>query len=275
MVLALLRNNVAAFGLFDTLVPIASILTVSGLTVVVLPKHEVFGWFLLVWWLMAVMISLQDQLFANPTQWSAGDWRGLVLLLGVPLGILGILYSWFQRSPAVRLLLLRDCPLWCLFAIHVYRLDGLSILWPLWRGNIPKYLGLQTILLDVLIGASAIPLVCTTYRHGVGVLLVEGGWQRQGIWLWNSLGLYDLVSAYVLVVMNFAQVGGGGTTTFITDPPLAVLGFHPIPLIVLFQAPMAIGTHVMMLSSMDVMIQKQGCMLPLHARIERARGRMS
>ena len=278
MVLALLRNNVVAFGLFDTLVPIASILTVSGLTALILPKHEAFGLFLLVWWLMVVGISIQDQIFANPTRWSPGDWRGVVLLLGVPLGILGTLYTWFQRRPAVRVLLLRDCPLWCLIAIHVYRLDGLSILWPLWNGNIPKYLGLQTILLDVLIGASSIPLLWMTYRRGVAGLLVEGGWRRHGVWLWNSLGLYDLVSAYALVAMNFAQVGGGTTTgsaTFITDPPLAVVGFHPIPLIVLFQAPLAIGTHLIMLTSMDVIIQKQGCTLPLHARIERVRGRKS
>lgn len=257
--------DVATLGLFDTLVPVASILTVSGLTALILPRQEGFGLFLLVWWVIVVAISLQDKVFAKQNQWSRNDWMGLLLLIGFPLGVLVALYTWFRVRPAFRIFLYRNCPLWCMFAIHVYRLDGLSIIWPLMNGSIPKYLGLQTIFLDVLIGAMSIPLLWMTYWKGVGAL--EGGWQRDFVWFWNSLGLYDLASAYVILVMNFVRVGG----SFVTDPPLTVVGFHPVPLIVLFQAPLAIGTHVFMLTSMDVIIQKQGSTLPLHARLERVR----
>lgn len=208
-------DHMTSLGLFDTLVPVASILTVSCLTLLILPRHQTFGLFLLVWWLMVVAISLQNTLFTQPNEWNRrDDWRGLAVLICVPIGILGALYMWFQTSPSFRNLILRKIPLWCMFAIHAYRLDGLSIVWPLIHGSIPKYLGLQTILLDVLIGTLSIPLIWETYRNGVGAL-AGGSWQREGVWLWNSLGLYDLVSAYLVLVMNFAGVGG----SLVTDPP--------------------------------------------------------
>jgi hypothetical protein len=162
-----------------------------------------------------------------------------------------------------------------MFAIHVYRLDGISLIGPLMNGTIPKYIGLQAMVLDILIGASSIPLLWMTYWNGIDPL--AGGWRRDGLWLWNSLGLYDLVSGYVFLAMNFARLGESRTTTstLVTDPPLAVVGFHPIPLLVLFQAPLAMGTHLLMLTSMEVILQKQGSMLPLHTRLERIRGSKS
>lgn len=255
----------AKLGLFDTLTPMASIVTASFLTVYTLPRHGSFGIFVLLWWLTSVMISIQDRIFRQQDAWSENDLGGLVVLIGLPTLMIGVLFAWFQLRPAFRLFVLQKMPLWCMFAIHLYRLDGLSIILPLMNGSVPKYLGLQMILLDVLIGGSSIPLAWITYQKGVAAL--ESGWQRDFLWLWNSIGLYDLVSAYLVVVLNFSQIGG----EVLCDPPLAVVGFHPIPLIVLFQAPLAILTHLVMLLSMDVILQKQGSSLPLHVRLKRIR----
>ena len=254
-----------ALGLFDTLVPLASIITIFVLVVYILPKQEYFGLFFLIWWLVSVFISLRNDLFAEVGKWSSHDWIGMVVLVGIPTLILGSLYAWFQTQPKIRIFLYKDVPLWILFGLHVYRLDGMSIILPCWRGNIPWYLGLQMILLDVLIGASSIPLAWLAYSRGADA--VASGWLKDFVWFWNSLGLYDLASAYVVLIMNFSRIGG----TMVTDPALSTVGFHPIPLIVLFQGPLAIAIHSLLLTSMDEIIHRQTIGLPLHIqRIRRA-----
>lgn len=257
--------DASSFGLFDTLVPVASIVTISVLVVYILPKQECFGLFLLIWWTTSVIISLRSNLFVEAGKWSSYDWSGMVVLLSFPAMILCALYAWFQMQPKLRIFLYKEVPLWALFGLHAYRLDGLSIILPFWRGSIPKYLGLQMILLDVLIGATSIPLAWLTFSRGADA--VASGWWKDCVWFWNSLGLYDLASAYIVLTMNFFQIGGA----YVTDPALSTLGFHPIPLIVLFQAPLAVAIHILLLTSIESIIQNQTTGLPIHVqRIRRA-----
>jgi len=305
------KDIAKSLGIFDTLVPIASIATIMGITTLILPRHGGLGFFFLLWWFIVVMISLQEQIFQDPYRWKPNiDWKGMIVLIGLPLTVLWILIRWFQTKPSIRICLLKDCPLWCMFAIHIYRLDGLSILWLLQNGTIPKFLGYQILVLDVWMGLSSILLVILTYQKGVNafpngrrIRQQQQSWRRNLLWFWNSLGLYDLISGYILLLLNFmlqqpamediTNGGSGGeeenegrggfrffssfatsrSTLFLfTDPPLSIVGFHPIPLIVLFQAPLAMGIHILMLTSMDIILQKQGSLLPLHTRIEQIRG---
>ncbi len=257
--------NTAALGLFDTLVPIASIVTISVLVVYILPKQEHFGLFLLIWWAMSVFLSLRNNFFGAVGEWSRNDGIGMVVLLGFAALVQAVLYIWFRTQPNLRVFLYKKVPLWSLFALHVYRLDGLSIIVPFGRGDVPKYLGLQMILLDVLIGATSIPLTWLVYTKGADALV--SGWRRDLVGFWNSLGLYDLTSAYIVLIMNFWHIGGH----YVTEPALSVVGFHPIPLILLFQAPLAIASHVVLLTSLDTIIEKQTTGLPLHIqRIRRS-----
>jgi hypothetical protein len=254
-----------ALGLFDTLVPIASILTISVITVYTLPRQERLGLFFLVWWALSVAISLNNGLFTSSAEWSPKDYWGMLLLLGLPPCMLGILYLSFRYRPSIRLFFCNEVPLWSMIALHIYRLDGLSIVYPFWKGEIPKYLGFQTILLDVWIGATSIPLVWIVYTRGVDA--ISCGFRKDALWFWNSLGLYDLTSAYVIFASNYFQVGG----RYLTTPALSMLGFHPFPLIVLFQAPLAIAIHILLLTNMDLILEHQSKgLLPLHIRRLRA-----
>jgi hypothetical protein len=247
-----------ALGLFDTLVPIASIITVTVVVGYTLPKQEYLGLFFLIWWTLSVVISLNNGLFSSSTKWSPNDHWGMLVLAGLPLCMISILYIWFRSRPAIRVFCCKKVPLWSLIALHIYRLDGLSIIFPFWKGEIPKYLGFQTILLDVWMGATAIPFLWITYSQGADA--VASGWRKDALWFWNSLGLYDLASAYVIFILNYCQVGGH----FVTSPALSTLGFHPLPLIVLFQAPLAIAVHIFLLTSIDEILAQQSTGLPLH-----------
>lgn len=182
----------------------------------------------------------------------------MVALVGIPTVVLTTIYVWLRVQQSLRLYVYKKVPLWAMFALNIYRLDGLSIILPFWRGTIPTYLGLQIIFLDVLIGITAIPLACIAYSKGADV--VGDGWPKDFVFFWNSMGLYDLASAYVVLVMNFLKVGG----TYVTDPALAMVGFHPIPLIVLFQAPLAIGIHILLMTCLDEIVARQTIGLPFH-----------
>lgn len=248
-------------GLFDTLVPGASIVTISTLVGFILPRYETLGLFLLFWWVVAVVTSLLGGgIFADSTQWSKHDGSGMILLTGFPAMVVVRLCTWFHRSSKLRRFVHQKLPLSMLFALNAYRLDGLSIILPLSKGEIPKYLGLQMILLDALIGGSGLMLAVSIFVKGVGVVGV--GWRRDFVWFWNSLGLYDLVSGYVVLILNYLQLGG----SMITQPPLTMVGSHPIPLILLFQAPLAIVIHLMLLTSLDMILQEQSGVLPLRIR---------
>jgi hypothetical protein len=275
-------------GLLETFIPLSSIITVSVAVGFVLPRHQSFGLYLLVWWWIAVLISLSTTtkttsittningndegaeepgfLFASPSRWSKGDGRGMFLLLGFCTMTLGILLLWFQTNQRIRGFILSKIPFWCLIALHIYRLDGLSIVMPFYNGYVPKFIGFQTIVLDVWMGATAIPLVllliCPTLwgstRRWLGRQKL-----KEILWLWNSLGLYDLCSAYLIFFLNWARVGGD----WITQPPLSRLGYHPFPLLILFQVPLAISIHVLCLTHMDdLMDQQSSGGLPLHVR---------
>eukprot|EP00429_Kryptoperidinium_foliaceum_P023294 CAMPEP_0176141080 /NCGR_PEP_ID=MMETSP0120_2-20121206/71732_1 /TAXON_ID=160619 /ORGANISM="Kryptoperidinium foliaceum, Strain CCMP 1326" /LENGTH=242 /DNA_ID=CAMNT_0017477197 /DNA_START=96 /DNA_END=821 /DNA_ORIENTATION=- len=238
-------------GLFDTLVPTASILTIFSLVSYILPKREVFGLYLLIWWAASVFLSLTNPFFEFEGQWGEKDGLGIGALVGFPAMNLLILLGWFRVDPSLRVFVFQKIKIWCLFAFNIYRLDGLSIVLPFWFGRVPAYLGIQMIVLDVVIGATAIGWTWITFFRGADALSDE--WHRDVLWFWNSLGLYDLVSAYVALVMNYLGWGG----PLVTQPAFSSVGFHPVPLIVLFQAPIAIAIHLLMLTSMDQIVQKQ------------------
>jgi hypothetical protein len=287
MEVASLASTNLNLGLLETFIPLSSIATVSVVVGFVLPRHQPLGLYLLAWWWIAVLISLAASatttngsidkgeesasgfLFVSPSKWSQGDGRGMFLLVGSSAMTLGILISWFQSNQGMRGFILSKIPQWSLIALNIYRLDGLSIIMPFYKGYVPKFIGFQTIVLDVWMGVTALPLV----------LMLHPIWQGQTrrwltrqklkevLWFWNSLGLYDLCSAYVIFLLNWAGVGGD----WITHPPLSQLGFHPFPLLILFQVPLAISIHLIFLTHLDdLMDQQQSTGLPLHIRRIRA-----
>jgi len=357
----------ASLGLFDTLVPIASIVSIALIVGYTLLREERLGLFLLIWWAISVLLSLQNDFFQDPERWAAGahtssstttasiasasmqlnqqqqqlratetisdgnDAIGMLMLLGVPIVFSTVLLIWFFRSQRLQRFFLHSVPLHAYIALNMYRLDGLSLIRPFSDGRIPKFLGYQMLVLDaVFVGAMSVPLALVVAGHhqrsfdGVrhhgyassspysysylGSTLhakngrrrnqtnismgtsTDGGtdasskgqqtfgvlkypfaavWNRARqlldtlmqmlvdrisaetvtdmLWWWNSLGYYNLVSAYLLLCGNFLRIEG--TPGMILDPALSRVGFHPLPLLVLFHAPLAIATHVLLLST--------------------------
>ena len=283
------NNNLGL--LFDTFVPISSILTIFIVVGFTLPRHKFFGLFWLVWWVMAVCVSLfsvngdidngGEGLF--PSSSMSDRILGITLLVGLPLCMMLVLLMWWKiegsrqkhksrwgRSPRdimlqnidpIQGLVLKNVPLWSMVAIHIYRLDGLSVLVPFWNGEVPNFVGYQTILLDVIMGITAIPLTYLLYvprnlrARGIDSTKAKLPlpFLRDALWFWNSLGLYDLSSAYVVFVLN---VCGWGGSHIIQPPLLPKLGRHPFPLLLLFQVPLAIAVHILILTHTDELMKQ-------------------
>jgi TM2 domain-containing membrane protein YozV len=298
--------------LFDTFVPVSSIITISIVVGYTLPRHDYFGLFWLLCWTIAVIISLAgakgeggegEGLFNTGGNDTNNDrvW-GIIILIGIPLLMLLILYVWWKiqeedeqessssllvrrnrnrkqpRSNSTRLFpvtirpirnfVLKYVPLWSMVAIHIYRLDGLSVVIPFWyNGRVPKFIGYQTIILDVFIGVTAIPFTYILYSPSTQLrfkskrsIMIQrpsyyGPCIKDIFWLWNSIGLYDLCSGYIFLIMNILNIGG---QTYITEPSLLPqLGKHPFPLLLLFQVPLAISIHVLLLTNLDEIIEVQ------------------
>jgi hypothetical protein len=285
-----INGSTLNLGLLETCIPLSSIVTVSVVVGFVLPRQQPLGLFVLIWWWWSVLISLatirggnnvdgdgtttQDEsgfLFESSMGWSTGDWRGVAVLVGSNVAVLGILYVWFQRPAGVGIqrFVLQRIPIWGMIALNIYRLDGLSIVAPFYHGTVPTFIGFQTIVLDAWMGATAIPLAFLSHPKFSERCRPLLGQQRlkEMLWMWNSLGLYDLCSAYFIFLLNWAGIGG----EWITQPPLCKLGFHPFPLLILFQVPLAIAIHVLCLRYMDeLMDQIPTNGLPLHIRRLRA-----
>lgn len=283
--------------LFDTFVPLSSILTVSVVVGFTLPRHEYFGLFWLIWWALAVSISLLSVddhdggyitngndvkgLFKS----SDDRIRGMAILVGLPFAMLLVLFVWWKKENSsfssaiqrsqerrrrqilplinpIRGFVLKHVPMWSMVAINIYRLDGLSVVIPFWNGHVPKFVGYQTIFLDVIMGITAIPLTYFLYvprgRRGIGSRRAKPNarpsFLKDALWFWNSLGLYDLCSAYIVFILNAYEMGGPN----ITQPPLLPkLGKHPLPLLILFQVPLAIAVHILMLTNIDELMNEQ------------------
>lgn len=297
--------------LFDTFVPMSSILTIFIMIAFILPQNESFGLFCLLWWVLAAYVSLisanddDDNTYLGdngdtglfPSSSIYDRISGVGIIVGIPFLMLLILWKWWKmegswpkhkgrylrstrgiRLPTVDPIqgfVFKHIPLWSMVAIHIYRLDGLSILIPFWNGEVPNFVGYQTILLDVIMGITAIPLTYLLYvprkpkakgRGSCTKQKAPPSFLRDVLWFWNSLGLYDLCSAYLVLILNVFGLGG----SHIAQPPLLPsLGRHPFPLLLLFQVPVAVAVHILILTYIDELlkqhqkqIQSSGLYLP-------------
>ena len=91
--------------LFDTFVPVSSIITISIVVGYTLPRHDYFGLFWLLCWTIAVIISLAgakgeggegEGLFNTGGNDTNDRIWGIIVLVGIPLLMLLILYAWWK-----------------------------------------------------------------------------------------------------------------------------------------------------------------------------------
>ncbi len=127
-----------------------------------------------------------------------------------------------------------------LTALEVYRLGGLVFLWMGAEGLMPPQIGIITGWSDTFIGITALPLALALARRLPGI--------RNIAVIWHLFGIADFAIAISLVSLAFADV-------IALQPDPAMMGFHPLALIALFQVPLSIGIHMLALRQL---LQKKG-----------------
>jgi hypothetical protein len=232
----------ATIGPFTWIIPVSSIATICVIAVYTLPKQHYLGLYFVVWWALAVVISLNNCFLNNPSQWSDGDLPGFVLMTIWPMLVLGILFGMYRLVPSVRRVIL-DIPAWSLILLQLNRISGASVYYHYhFGGHLPKYVGIQTAVLDVWVACTSIPLALLVKNKGLHMTYVQD-WA----WFWHSIGLFDMISALAMRILNFSGLGG----EWLATPAVALLGFHPLALIILFQQSLAIGVHLLFVANTE------------------------
>ena len=104
------------------------------------------------------------------------------------------------------------------------------------NGTMTNYCGLQTGILDIFIGLTSLPLAgCTALLLVKQRKKITDGQKRninqlrnqlrRVVYVWNIVGLYDLLSAYAMFAANFLGLYDTG------EYALSVFAFYPISLI--------------------------------------------
>lgn len=247
-------------GPFIWFIPFTSIATICIITFYTIPKQQYLGLFIVIWWGSSCIISLNNTFLSHPYQWSEGDWFGLLVLTGWPVLVLGTIMGMYKYNPSIRQCIL-NVPASTLIILQLNRLSGASVLYQYKvGGHLPKYIGIQTALLDILIAMTSVPLAWMVKNHGLHVTMVRN-WAH----IWHSIGLFDVLSAAMMRVMNYLHLGG----KWIAQPSVTLLGFHPFALVILFQQTLAMGVHLFFIINTDQCLeanQKQFMRLPVSIR---------
>ncbi|MHB8455628.1 MAG: hypothetical protein ACYDDO_13275 [Acidiferrobacterales bacterium] len=176
-------------------------------------------------WFVLVTVLASTGAFNYPDGLGA---PGLGLAVAVPMIVLtvGVI-----RSPRLRRVL-HGIPLPVLIGVHVIRILGVLflILWGLGRLSAPfaPAAGWG----DVFAGIAAAPVAWLVYRRGASV--------RSVVWIWNTFGFLDLVSAIGLGVIS----APGPTQLLLAAPGTAIMTSLPWLLIPAFLVPLLASIHV-------------------------------
>jgi hypothetical protein len=227
------------FGPFLTTAPIISVGIAYGhVAVHTYPKNKKVFWFLTAWYIFA-FLAAQFPVCPSATEW--GSLGNFSFFGAMPFVGIGSFYYFLYRKDEKVQDLLHNWPTHNVCAHQVYRLGGAIFLYLYMEKDMKTYLNLQTGVLDIFMGLTAIPMALytrnKTLKEAKTVLLI-----------WHAIGLYDLLSAFIMSTLDFF-----GIYRFAQSP--AVIGFMPITLICYYQVAIAFGVHTLYLTSIDTMIQ--------------------
>lgn len=181
-----------------------------------------------VWtWISVALTASLIGFFQQPTQFSVDDLFGFALfgsIMTLPVICFFIVMRWsllFRQMIAT-------IPTSWLVALQVYRIGGVVFVGFVASGLVPFWWGMSTGIGDVLIGAVAVLVAWG--------LTCAATWAPRVAIGWNLLGIADIGNAVVYVFFVFF-----GLVT--VQPAPVLIGMHPLALIALFQVPLAIITH--------------------------------
>ena len=153
---------------------------------------------------------------------------GLGVAVALPIAVLCIVVA---RTQALREEFHR-VPLWLLVGVHVVRLLGISSIILYTAGRLPAPFASAAGWGDIFVGATALPVAWLTYRRPTNV--------RSMIWIWNVIGIADLINAVGLGVIS----SPGPQRLIFAEPSSAIMATLPWLVIPGFLVPLLFAVHI-------------------------------
>ena len=126
----------------------------------------------------------------------------------------------------------RRVPLWLLAGVHTVRLLGISFIILYAAGRLPAPFAPVAGWGDIFVGATALPVAWLAYRRPANA--------RPILWIWNLVGLVDLVAAVGLGVIS----SPGPQRLIFAEPSSAIMTTLPWLLIPGFLVPLLFAVHI-------------------------------
>jgi hypothetical protein len=123
-------------------------------------------------------------------------------------------------------------PLWLLVGVHAVRLLGISFIILYAAGRLPAPFAPVAGWGDIFVGATAFPVAWLAYRQPTSA--------RPILWIWNIIGLADLIAAVGLGVIS----SPGPARLIFAEPSSAIMTTLPWLLIPGFLVPLLIAVHI-------------------------------
>jgi hypothetical protein len=153
---------------------------------------------------------------------------GLGIAVALPIAVLCIVVA---RTQALREEF-HGVPLWLLVGVHMVRLLGISFIILYTAGRLPAPFASAAGWGDIFVGATALPVAWFAYRRPTNV--------RSMIWIWNVIGIADLINAVGLGVIS----SPGPQRLIFAEPSSAIMATLPWLLIPGFLVPLLFAVHI-------------------------------
>ena len=126
----------------------------------------------------------------------------------------------------------RRAPLWLLVGVHTVRVLGISFIILYAAGRLPAPFAPVAGWGDIFVGATALPAAWLAYRRPAMA--------RPTLWIWNVIGLADLIAAIGLGVIS----SPGPQRLIFAEPSSAIMTTLPWLLIPGFLVPLLFAVHI-------------------------------
>ena len=123
-------------------------------------------------------------------------------------------------------------PLWLLVGVHTVRLLGISFVILYAAHRLPAPFAPVAGWGDIFVGATALPVAWLAYRRPENA--------RPTLWIWNVIGLADLIAAIGLGVIS----SPGPQRLIFAEPSSAIMATLPWLLIPGFLVPLLFAVHI-------------------------------
>ena len=153
---------------------------------------------------------------------------GLGIAVALPIAVLCIVVA---RVHSLREGFSR-VPLWLLAGVHTVRVLGIMFVILYAAGRLPAPFAPVAGWGDIFVGATALPVAWFAYRQSTNA--------RPILWIWNVIGLVDLIAAVGLGVIS----SPGPERLIFAEPSSAIMTTLPWLLIPGFLVPLLFAVHI-------------------------------